>query len=245
MPKKKVSSKASEITGVTVVGETMFVKGHSVETLSIQSALTGLFGFLKKCQNDKPVVLIGHNIESFDCKVLLNAVENCDKFTELQSHVVGFMDTYKLFKKCYPGLTSYKQEELVTLLMGQSYTAHSALYDVKALQSLVNYVDLDQAAQNDASFCLDRTVKSYNIAKNVASNIPSLQTMIDKKVVSKGIARSIAGSGLQFTHLCVVSKRNGIDGIRQLLSEVSDGKIRVTKSERIILAIADYVSQYH
>ena len=122
--------------------------------------------------------------------------------------------------------------------------AHSALEDVLALQKLeklVNFVQLDETVIREMSFSLESAFHSYEYACNISSNIKSLQQIVDKKVISKGTARLIAGSGLKFCHLCVVYKRNGIDGLRRLLSDVSHRRVRVTKSERIITAVADYL----
>ena len=245
IPEKKISAKASEVTGVTMVGQSMIVNGKAVEAVSIKSALDRFIKYLEKCRKDSPVILVGHNIESYDCKVLLHALQNCGKCSDFQRNVTGFLDTYKLFKKCFPNMKSYKQEELVKALIGESYMAHCALHDVVALQKLMKSANLEQTDMNKSAFSLERAIKAYDISQHVASNIPSLQTMIDKKIISKGIARSIAGSGLQFQHLCVVSKRNGVEGLKSLLSEVSNGQIRVTKSEKIIMGIANYISQYH
>lgn len=46
-------------------------------------------------------------------------------------------------------------------------------------------------------------------------------------------------------HVCFVYKRNGIDGLWRMLSEVSNGKVRVTKSERILMAIAEFLHLIH
>ncbi|XP_052260702.1 uncharacterized protein LOC127864846 [Dreissena polymorpha] len=60
MPEKKMSLKASEITEVTVVGDSMLVKGHKVTAVPIKSALTSFITFLQKFS---PEILVGHNIE--------------------------------------------------------------------------------------------------------------------------------------------------------------------------------------
>ena len=49
--------------------------------------------FLDKCRKDSPVILVGHNIESYDCKVLLHALQNCGKCSDFQRNVTGFLDT--------------------------------------------------------------------------------------------------------------------------------------------------------
>ncbi|XP_052267822.1 uncharacterized protein LOC127869351 [Dreissena polymorpha] len=74
MHEKKISLQASEITGVTVVSDSMLVKRQTVTAVPIKSALTSFITFLQKCS---PIILVGHNIESFDCKVLLRAIHTC------------------------------------------------------------------------------------------------------------------------------------------------------------------------
>ncbi|KAH3810645.1 hypothetical protein DPMN_139041 [Dreissena polymorpha] len=134
-------------------------------------------------------------------------------------------------------MKSYKQDNLVDVI-GESDMAHGALQGVLALQKLVNSVPFDQNIVNKYSFSYERAVLAYNVSLNDASNIKSLQTMIDEKVMSQGVARKVAESGLQLKHLRTVSKRNGLSVLRSLLSEVTNGQIRVTKSETIICAIA-------
>ncbi|KAH3739915.1 hypothetical protein DPMN_046605 [Dreissena polymorpha] len=62
MLEKKMSLKASEITRVTVVGDSTLVKGQTVTADPIKSALTSFITFLQKFS---PVILVGHTIECF------------------------------------------------------------------------------------------------------------------------------------------------------------------------------------
>jgi hypothetical protein len=87
---QKISLQASEITGVTVVSDSMLVKRQTVTAVPIKSALTSFITFLQKFS---PVILVGHNIESFDCKVFLHAVHTCGKMFEFQQNICGFLDT--------------------------------------------------------------------------------------------------------------------------------------------------------
>ena len=50
IPEKKISAKASEVTGVTMVGQSMIVNGKAVEAVSIKSALDRFIKFLEKMQ---------------------------------------------------------------------------------------------------------------------------------------------------------------------------------------------------
>ena len=49
-----------------------------------------------------------------------------------------------------------------------------------------------------------------------------------------------ASSGLKYEHLKIVFIRDGEAGLRSLLSEVCDGKIRVTKSGKILSSLVDH-----
>ena len=55
------------------------------------------------------------------------------------------------------------------------------------------------------------------------------------------MAKKIAGSGLNYSHLkCVYDTRGGLDGLTTLLSEKGNGKIRVAKVPKILQTIAGY-----
>ena len=90
IPEKKISAKASEVTGVTMVCQSMIVNGKAVEAVSIKSALDRFIKYLEKCRKDSPVILVGHNIESYDCKVLLHAFSLLAKLWEM----------FRFLKKC-------------------------------------------------------------------------------------------------------------------------------------------------
>ena len=49
VPKQKMTTKASEITGVTIVGDTMLVQKKEVQAVPNRTALGEFLAFLKKC----------------------------------------------------------------------------------------------------------------------------------------------------------------------------------------------------
>ena len=61
-------------------------------------------------------------------------------------------------------------------------------------------------------------------------------------MISDGMALKIAGSGLAMRHLALAYQRDQSSGIEKLFSQTVAGKVRVTKSERIIAAVNDYFS---
>lgn len=109
----------------------LFYHTKEVEGKTIQGALDSFLTFLCKCQ--KKVLLVGHNIQLFDCLVLFNALNSCGKMEDFSKVVI------KLFKLKKPGLPSYRQGFLCKTLANTEYDAHDARYDVKVLDVLFGY----------------------------------------------------------------------------------------------------------
>jgi len=56
--------------------------------------------------------------------------------------VCGLLDSLVALKKKYTGMESYKQEDLVCVLLGTSYAAQNAVEDVRSLGQLFVHADL-------------------------------------------------------------------------------------------------------
>ena len=65
------------------------------------------------------------------------------------------------------------------------------------------------------------------------------------KVVSEGMAKKIAGSGLSFSPLYLAWRRDRTTGIQKLLGQLVDAKFRVTKSDKIISDINAFSKTFH
>lgn len=83
-------------------------------------------------QFHKPI-LVCHNGRTFDTILLLKSCMNIPCSLPFE----GFVDSLFVFKEAIPGRKCYKLEALVKDCMSMSFEAHSALKDVKALQSLI------------------------------------------------------------------------------------------------------------
>lgn len=72
-----MTSKAAEVTGIYVINGKMYCHGKEVNAVKLSAAADALLKIFMKFQSK--VVLIGHNIKSFDFHLLLNALESCSK----------------------------------------------------------------------------------------------------------------------------------------------------------------------
>jgi len=84
-----------------------------------------------------------HNGKSFDYKIL----DASAKRLSMHFNGVKQLDTLHMFKKQHPGLTSYAQPKLYEHFEKGSYTAHIALDDAKALQTLLKHIDINDTTQ--------------------------------------------------------------------------------------------------
>ena len=165
------------------------MKGKPVPSSNIFNALESLIQFLLKQGNC--TILSGKNIKSFDCHVLLHAIEACGKMESFKFCVAGFVDTCTklLFHSQFPGLSSYAQQDLVTSFVKTDYPAHDALQDVIYLQTFVCSVDVCDESRRKAAFSVSSAIYSHVSLKFSSLNLPSLQGLIDSKILTKSMGK--------------------------------------------------------
>lgn len=239
-PGKKISPAASTVTGIQFENGKMYHNNREVEFSRIQPALQTLFMFLAKLEK---VVLVGHNCKSFDIPVLLSAIENNNLFESFMSTgVIGVIDTLPLFKECLPNLPSYSQPKVYEAVFENQYNAHDSLQDVIALSRLVEKIEPSITVKSSFSFSLSSVVSIFKFRKDAKPRCDSLLPLVQSKTISKCMVYKIANSGLSLTHIILAFKRDGQQGLENLLSEICENsKVRVTKSKRIIQSLSQYM----
>ena len=124
----------------------------------------------------------------------------------------------------YPDRRSFSQQALATDLLDATYNAHSALDNVKMLQTLSKTVLLKQSFNNSWVQCYI----VYLSQKNEA--LRTLQPLICLK---KSMAEKVSASGLTLEHLQLAYSRGGLDAISNVVIEKFDGRVRVTRNKSI------------
>uniref|UniRef100_A0A3B5QH08 exodeoxyribonuclease III n=1 Tax=Xiphophorus maculatus TaxID=8083 RepID=A0A3B5QH08_XIPMA len=136
-------SEDGDVTGFRVQSGRLFLHDSPVETVPIDDLLTSFIDFLRSFR--RPVVLAAHNVMRFDAPVLTRVMKKYDLFLQFQQVVSGFLDTFLLSKRLFPGISGYSQVSLVRNFLGKSYDAHNAEEDAKMLQELYNVWRPDQS----------------------------------------------------------------------------------------------------
>lgn len=195
-PKVPISTGAVTISRNRIIDGQFYHKDKPVLAITISQALREFFYFI----GDSPVLLVGHNIKIFDCHVLLNAVTACGMLKMFETRTAGFLDTLSLFRSM--GVKPpYKQEKLYERLIGGTYEAHDACEDVKALQKLINAVSPLLENKLNATFDLAYVKAIKKFKEDARRNMVKWQRLIEKNVISKGLAKKAAESGLIPRHL--------------------------------------------
>ena len=240
LPSKEISWQAARVTGITYKSGSLYVSGKRVEALEPKEALAKWLVWIKPIA---PVVLVAHNCYLFDSRRLVNYFKKHSLDRELKQLVKGFIDTLPMFKEVYPGMASYKQEELVLKILKEPYRAHDGLADVQSLQKLVVTVGLKDKQLLNYSFTLESLLDYMEYAKKGKENTESLKPLVNSRHLSSGMAETIGKSGLNFDHLRQAFVTGGKEFMDKVLSEPNtDGQPRVTRSKTVLNKLHDFFS---
>ena len=135
------------------------------------------------------------------------------------SCVFGCVESLNVFRKVFPKMSNYKQENLAKSLLGDNYSygAHDACEDVKALCDLIQKKEVKESILLSNSFPLKAVYKGFMFSREKSKNIKSLEILISSGVLKRPTIENVAGSGLKLQHLLTIYKRNGEDGLRSTL----------------------------
>jgi DNA polymerase III epsilon subunit-like protein len=124
---------------ITQIGAVHAASGNSfnerTNSENIGKRLKKFVTWLKKVNDGKPVVLIGHNAFGFDAEVLEKVAKNNE--VKIPARLVaGYEDSLQAFRSNY----NYKKNDLTSLAkqFGLTRPTHDALQDSKLLKKLVN-----------------------------------------------------------------------------------------------------------
>ncbi|KAK6165478.1 hypothetical protein SNE40_022401 [Patella caerulea] len=140
-PKRRISSEASKVNGITYEDGVMRSGGKKVECVGIKKALKQFYHFISANGNGSEIV--GHYITNFDCQVLYHAVYRNKMIEEFSSVIKGCIDTHMVFRKVYPKLDGYSLDKLLNYFFGEPRSGlHDALSDAQLTKKVFRIVEL-------------------------------------------------------------------------------------------------------
>ncbi|CAC5358203.1 unnamed protein product [Mytilus coruscus] len=197
IPTKSIHPKSTEVTHLFSTGTRLHYKGRQLVTEPKENALNSFVDWLPKIH-----YWLHINVKQFDAKILVSQMQpsNSSILQNLQDHILGFSDTFPLFRVKYLKRKSYSQSSLANDILQTTYNAHNALDDVKMLKELIEVENAkEQLIEN--SFVvhdIERQLKMFHAKKHL---MVSYNGVIREKIMSKARCDRAAGSGLSFEHI--------------------------------------------
>lgn len=234
MPSCTFSSAASSVTGLTVTNGQLLKHSIPLETVSPQTAITGLIEFLKSVSSS--VVLAAHNGHRFDAPRILSLVNENNMLDCFQSVVVGFTDTLPFLRNKLPERRkekkSFSQAALANDYLSLTFieeAAHDASVDVYTLQQLIFHKDINISPVE--LMHAGSTVDSILQTKNENSRLKNLKNSLailkvkktndsskEKIGISAHMINKLARSGISLDLLQKTYRTAGFDGLKILLA---------------------------
>ena len=245
LPKEEISVGATKATGLSVRMRSgkrqLYLGNEQVQSDAEDVVLRKFFQWLDKLPIDN-IVLAGHNSSKFDNRVLINATTRWNCTDLLRKAIDGFADTLPAFQEEYPQLKGKcKLSDLAQHFSAGEFSAHSAAEDARILQLISK--NLKRSTLEKFSSTVGDGIDSNSSHLKTKQLLATYDSAIAAKALSKAMSTKAAASGLAFPHIALAYKRDGKDGVMHLLSEKSDGKIRVTKSAKIVDTLVLYLQQ--
>ena len=214
-----------------------------------------------KSDNDIYTILIRHNSQVFDNPTLLRqgGDQLCEKLSCLN---VFFSDTLpvmkNLVKRKHPSLVlsdgstvKLNQQSIYQTLFHESFPAHDAMEDVRALRRIVfdsrlnisddmltENMSTTQYAENDMKY-FDRRYELLQTFRGTLYHPTNGEFPIKQEIAEK-----IAGSGISYQDLKNVFEKFGAKGLVGVLSlppsSATSKAPRVTKTTRVLAKIVEH-----
>ena len=239
VPKGHITSGASAVNKLWKKRGILYQGEERVNAVYLNEGLSRLVAWL---QLRMPCLLIAHNARTFDARHLLNAVAACKKMQEFSQKVLGFSDSLTAFRERFPERKTYAQTSLAKDLLDATYNAHNALDDARMLQKLVSkFISDDLLLKHSFTVSWYRDYLSHS--RMTQENMKSLKPLLKAGKVSEGMAMKIARSGLRMNHMEFAYQNGGVENLCGVLTELHEGKPRVTNNKRILADICSFFEE--
>ncbi len=129
--------------------------------------------------------------------------------------------------------------------VGEEYNSHDAVGDVTALSKLLNILKVQKTDFINKAYPSSSPYLQQLFIKSKNQNAPSLEILQSEGIIKRGTLENIAGSGLNLSHLKLIYKRDGEDGLRNVLSmKNSIGQCRCIERKATLEDVVGKMSTY-
>ena len=258
---RTVADSATKIHGISVQykdgGKIMQKNGQNLRATGQRQGLTEFVAFLEKYlqKTDGAISLIAHNGERFDFRVLINSLSRYNLLESFMRLDVLFIDSLKVAAqemklKDSPihGLKSKSLSSLYEALFGETFDAHDARDDVKALARILFDSNLKVASSSEGLSVHAVGCRDFKRRMDLASDSNARKSTLQNLKVSDGMKDKLAKAGLKMNILEGIYQAGGSRGLLFVLAlpvnfddlHARSAKPRVSKNLRFLTQIIHY-----
>lgn len=269
LPTGGIEPSSSLVTGLVVkyAGNERYLTfcGQCVEALLYKEGILSFYSHLRQLSTRaKHTILIGYNSKTFDVPILYRNFRKVGIMgDQLDACGIGFVDAMAVIRDIKKDghlvqngrgtLARGSLGEVYKNLFNESFRAHEAIRDVKALhrilfksplpvtpELILTHTTTAGSVYNDATFSERRLKLLGTMNGKLFHDYPG-----SKLVISRHMASKIAASGLSYEDLQSIYQQYGKEGIAAVCctpcySQEGKKTCRITKTKEVIDAITDY-----
>ncbi|XP_077265898.1 uncharacterized protein LOC143899465 isoform X1 [Temnothorax americanus] len=239
-PTQLISKTATAVTGLHAMSGELYLHGTKMISTSATDAVNQFISFLRKYDQ---CLLIAHNCFKFDAPRLIKLIEKVGLMQAFSSCVKGFANSLEISKCVLPERVKEKQKFSIASLAQDFLPSfdvqnlHNAIEDVKILHKIIEKLNISK------KMIVNNAKSIYFLLQKEENKLIELQnksTLLEyKNNVSSHIILRMSKAGINKSVLQQTYEKNGVDGLRILLSQSIDGKPRITNNKRVIDKICD------
>lgn len=234
-PTKKISEKVSEVSGLTSFEGNLLLHGKRIESVSLSKALRKLFIFLAKL--DKKCVLATHNC-SVDAPQLVTAIDQVGMSSDFEIIVHGFADTLSIVSKI-TGKKGKKENSIQELSNFLQIFNTKEICELSLLRQIIKKLEISNATIIKGSQSWQETFNGNFMQQEITNAAKSLLPL--QQCTTSALRKKIATANITFEMIKDAYQENKHDGILRLFGIDENKNIRVTKSEKVVDKICQFL----
>ncbi|XP_066596946.1 uncharacterized protein [Prorops nasuta] len=236
LPQQEIDLEATKINGLHVMNYNLYLHDKLLQTCSQKEAIVSFHQFLSYWKKD--CLLVAHNA-SFDIPRLLRLISSCKMYNEYK-FIAGFADSLPILRKILPHrkgpgkfrLSSLYEEFIkCDIYEDDDSHFHDAEFDVTVLQEIVLHFDIENDLISTSKMLQECVIKINESCKIKAS---SQKLRLFKTIVSSGIIAKMAKADMRSEKLIEIYETEGEAQIVKLVSEIINGKPRVSNNRSVL-----------
>lgn len=183
----------------------------------------------------------------FDYPRIARVFKHFQLLEKLENVVYGLADSLLIFKKEFPERKKdcgYSEGKLLKFYLPSEDVSnlHDALNDIKALKKLLDVCKIDENIVKKYTKSLIGLKKAKVLKKKITATKNTFD-ILKKSKISSQIITKLAKEGITQRMLIDKYTKEGVEGIKYLLSISINGKVRITSNKKIITQICDVLEK--